>query len=910
MAPLDEMSQPGTASYDSDTMTVGDGTWDFTKNDFLLPNLVGLNFETMRYNAHGIIGTIVFLFIVPIAIFYVRFYTRRPGYAVRYHAYLQITAVLLTTAVFVLGWFAVGPERSLTNPHHGIGVAIYTLILVQIIGGRLIKNIRGRSLRVMLHQWFGRTIALLGIAQVPLGLTLYGSPRYTFILFALWMAFLLFLYFVLEYRAGDRPDYVVRDGRSEIIRTERKSSGDRSGWLWPLAAGGAALALLRGRNRDRSRSRSRSRSRASRLGSRSRSRAPEVIPSRHHSFVDDEKYTDRYSERPKRSSASSGGFMDRLLGVGAGLGAGALIARMMGKRERNRDDEEYSAVATDTPSRRRGSRSGRRHGGTVLSDYSDESEEYYRGGRRTPLLPGPGVPSAMAAAISAAESRPGGPRAARPMTPQPTHRRDESTIESTLESDYSSYVSPSRRSPEKSRSNVGAADKNRWTGVGLGWFAKKMWDRRESRDEDKMRVEEDRRAGQYSPRYTGDGYSTPPRRRDSRRAPIRPVESRTGTSLSRLTDEESLIDPRPTSGYEAHPPLERLPATAYRPPPTATTESRLTEEESLIEPRPLSGYEAHPPLERLPTTAYRPPPTAGPAPPPVGQYAPAIIPVPAGNTSHSHTQSRHNVIEPVSMPPMPPDPKGLLASSESDSFTSRRDRRRSESRQRAVQDAAATAAAKAGMLAAEEEAQRRVEHERSDSRDRTPVSVQVKVHDDKDRNVTLRRLTEEEALAARRARRRRTDSTSSISGSDAARGGSRPRYRRDTSRRRAAEDTAESAAEESLGPLSPPAPAFAGGRRPKEAPFSGQPQQQAGPAGATPAAGTTLSSLGSMASPGSHETWSGMSPVGTNLAPLAPMHQGPSDGSVSASASAADRRRRRRLERRDGRAGAGGVDFT
>lgn len=31
-------------------MYVGDGTWDSTRNDFLLPNLVGLNFETMRYN--------------------------------------------------------------------------------------------------------------------------------------------------------------------------------------------------------------------------------------------------------------------------------------------------------------------------------------------------------------------------------------------------------------------------------------------------------------------------------------------------------------------------------------------------------------------------------------------------------------------------------------------------------------------------------------------------------------------------------------------------------------------------------------------------------------------------------------------------------------------------------------------
>lgn len=31
-------------------MYVGDGTWNSERNTFLLPNLVGLNFETMRYN--------------------------------------------------------------------------------------------------------------------------------------------------------------------------------------------------------------------------------------------------------------------------------------------------------------------------------------------------------------------------------------------------------------------------------------------------------------------------------------------------------------------------------------------------------------------------------------------------------------------------------------------------------------------------------------------------------------------------------------------------------------------------------------------------------------------------------------------------------------------------------------------
>lgn len=52
MAPAEGLSAPGSASYTSDTMTVGDGTWDFTKNTFLLPNLVGLDFETMQYNGN------------------------------------------------------------------------------------------------------------------------------------------------------------------------------------------------------------------------------------------------------------------------------------------------------------------------------------------------------------------------------------------------------------------------------------------------------------------------------------------------------------------------------------------------------------------------------------------------------------------------------------------------------------------------------------------------------------------------------------------------------------------------------------------------------------------------------------------------------------------------------------------
>lgn len=828
--------------------------------------------------AHGIIATIVFLFLVPAAIFYVRFYTRRPGYAIRYHAYLQILSVLLTTVVFILGWFAVGPNRSLTNPHHGIGVAIYTLILLQIVGGRLIKNIRGRSLRVMLHQWFGRSIALLGIAQVPLGLTLYGSPKYLFILFAVWMGFLLLLYFILSYRAYDRPDYDIREERSEITRTERtdhKSSGGTPGWLGPLAAGTGIWALMRGRKREKEdeKERSRSRSRTSRLRSQSRRRAPEVIPSRRGSYIEEEKYTDRYSERPRTSGGGGGGgggFMDKVLGVGAGLGAGALLGRMMGRRNRP-DDEEYSAVAHDTPNRRRNSRSGHRRADTVVTDYSDESEEYHRGGRKSPLLPGPGGPSAMAAAMSAAEARPGGSRHARPTTPRRSQRPGTSGIESTIDSDYSSYVSPSRRDDRRNSRGSGAVEKGLLAGLGLGWFAKKMKDRRDQKEEERLRTEkEERRGGQHEPRYTGDGYSTPPRRRDSHRPSVRlAAPPRVETVASSLTEESSsLIEPRPLSGYD--PPVQPLPTGHYQGPPP-------------------------PPLQQQPGVGH--------VPPPVGQYAPlaaaaalsaapAVIQAAVEHTSYSREQLRPSEISSVSMPTMPSDPRGILVrDSETDSYVSRGNRKQ-PTEQRRGDDAAAAAATSAGILAAEEEAQRRVEEQQAGSRGRTPpVSVKVKVHDDKDRNVTLRRLTEEEAMAARRARRRRADSASSLSGSEVA-SGSRSRYRRDSSRRRGVEESAESAVE----PLSPPAPALAGGRKPKDSAYYSGPVP--GPAGAT------VSSLGTMSNPSGHGTWSGMSPVGGPVA-------GPGQSEASATASAADRRRRRRLERRNDRPAASGtVDFT
>lgn len=180
MAPPPGLAPAGSTSYTSNTLNVGDGTWDSSRKTFLLPNLMGLNYETMRYNgkllaivcklsprtniftkgmgnrfkdlpyysgiikAHGIFAAITFLGIVPAAILIARFHDRNRPMARRLHIWLQITTVLLTTVIFILGNIAVGPSRALTNPHHGIGLAIYVLVLFQFFGGWYVHS-RGKG---------------------------------------------------------------------------------------------------------------------------------------------------------------------------------------------------------------------------------------------------------------------------------------------------------------------------------------------------------------------------------------------------------------------------------------------------------------------------------------------------------------------------------------------------------------------------------------------------------------------------------------------------------------------------------------------------------------------------------------------------------------------------------------------
>lgn len=98
--------------------------------------------------AHGAIAAIVFLGLVPIGSLTIRYYSRwNPYWAFKLHAWCQVLTLLLTTVVFVLGWFAVGPERSLTNPHHGIGLAIYVIVIFQVLWGWFVHKIERNKIR-------------------------------------------------------------------------------------------------------------------------------------------------------------------------------------------------------------------------------------------------------------------------------------------------------------------------------------------------------------------------------------------------------------------------------------------------------------------------------------------------------------------------------------------------------------------------------------------------------------------------------------------------------------------------------------------------------------------------------------------------------------------------------------------
>lgn len=158
----------------------------------------------------------------------------------------------------------------------------------------------------------GRALALLGIAQIPLGLTLYGSPKSLFILFAVGAFAWLFLFFVLSYRYDESGRYYESDYDSRgsyasgpsVVDDRRHSSLGRTAAA--LAAGAGLTQLFRRRSSGHAESEAQG------------------------SYVDE-----KYPEDRQKS-----GWGKRLLEIGAVAGAAALAKSIFDRRrDRERDTE-------------------------------------------------------------------------------------------------------------------------------------------------------------------------------------------------------------------------------------------------------------------------------------------------------------------------------------------------------------------------------------------------------------------------------------------------------------------------------------------------------------------------------------------------------------------------------------------
>ena len=454
--------------------------------------------------AHGIIAAITFLGAIPASILLARFYGRHPGWARKLHIWLNVLALLLTTVLFILGFMAVGPARSLTNPHHGIGVAIYTILWFETINGCLWRN-KGikRShlpLSLMLHNWFGRALALLGIVQVALGLTLYGSPVYLFVLYTLWCIALLLLYFVLEWLAGRRRARYGSEGsyysEEEVVsgRPEHRHRG-----LGKLAAAGAAGAGLAALWRRRS--------------SKDKPGGPDVVGT--------ESSATSYMYDEKDSSVSSRkGWGHRLMQVGA-VGGGLLaVKKLFGRKDR--DDGSNAGGGPYRPPL----------GGNQSVTTSDSMSRVEEG--RPPMRP------VTPTGASPGHARPSHPLAQPPLTP------------ARNSSDSYSYYSYMSGSPSR-QDRKGNTFRNALAAGGAAFAVRQLFKSRRQKKEERraeelrqQRIEEERIQRMNSAhRYTGDGV-TPPRRVGHGR-----VGSQSASDTSSLQEEMPLRGVPGTAGAAA-----------------------------------------------------------------------------------------------------------------------------------------------------------------------------------------------------------------------------------------------------------------------------------------------------------------------------------------------------------------------
>lgn len=201
-------------------------------------------------------------------------------------------------------------------------------------------------LGVQIHRWLGRALAILGIAQIPLGLTLYGSPKVLFILFAVAAFAYLIVYFILSYLYDTEGYQQASEHGSRYTGPSVMEEQHHHSGFGKALAGGALGAGLASMFRRRPRSRTSSQA------------------------YEDSRYSDeKHSDEPP--PRQGGGLVKKLLEAGALAGAGMLAKKWWDRRKDREDDAE----------------SGRyRPAHSRVDSYTEESLDHMEDGRPEPKI--------------------------------------------------------------------------------------------------------------------------------------------------------------------------------------------------------------------------------------------------------------------------------------------------------------------------------------------------------------------------------------------------------------------------------------------------------------------------------------------------------------------------------------------
>ncbi|KAK6344909.1 hypothetical protein TWF718_006860 [Orbilia javanica] len=201
---------------------------------------------------HSAFAALAWLFFAPVAILIARFFkTARTGRGriwFRLHFTIQIGTVIFMVLTFVLGYYAVQPgsKYQFKNPHFQIGAAVFAAVLAQallgIVNHFILRPLRARRdtqnpLRTpfsnKLHIILGWATLGLGLANIPIGMVLYGTRGRFLILFGVYVLGILVVILVLEAVKG-RDRGVILEKEEERGRLRRRGSSSTESVL-PVA---------------------------------------------------------------------------------------------------------------------------------------------------------------------------------------------------------------------------------------------------------------------------------------------------------------------------------------------------------------------------------------------------------------------------------------------------------------------------------------------------------------------------------------------------------------------------------------------------------------------------------------------------------------------------------------------------